>query len=90
MEENISETGKPLYDLVLDLNDEGRDRLWKYSRNKVGTQLLLIVDGVAIAAPRVRHELAQKTVTITQMPDKALIQDAIDDIRTSTGKVAAK
>ncbi|HEY3782056.1 MAG TPA: hypothetical protein VGL56_13305 [Fimbriimonadaceae bacterium] len=90
MDENTGNDGKPIYDLVLDLTDEGRNRLWQYSRNKVGTQLLLIVDGVAIAAPTVRHELAQSTVTITQMPDKSLIQDAIDDIRTSAGKVASK
>lgn len=80
-----TDSGKTVYDLVLDLSDEGRDRLWKYSRHRSGTQLLLIVNGVAIAAPFVRHELEQKEVTITQMVDPDLVDDAVSTIK-SVGK----
>jgi len=81
-----TDSGKTVYDLVLDLTDEGRDRLWKYSRHRVGTQLLLIVNGVAIAAPFVRHELEQKEITITQMVDPDLVDDAVDTIRKASKK----
>ncbi len=77
--------GEQLTDLVIELSDEGRKRLWQYSRRRVGSQLLLIVDGVAIAAPRIRHELAQGELVITQMPDQVLVQDAVDAINTKSG-----
>ncbi len=82
---NYEARGEDLNDLTIELNDEGRKRLWQYSRRRVGTQLLLIVDGVAIAAPRIRHELAQGELQITQMPDKVLVQDAVDAINSKTG-----
>lgn len=81
-----TDAGKTVYDLVLDLTDEGRDRLWKYSRHRTGTQLLLIVNGVAIAAPFVRHELEQKEVTITQMVDPDLVDDAVTTIKAASKK----
>ena len=74
-----------LNDLTIELTDEGRKRLWQYSRRRVGTQLLLIVDGVAIAAPIIRHELAQGELQVTQMPDKVLVQDAVDAINRKSG-----
>jgi SecD-like export protein len=67
-------------DLTIELTDEGRRRLWKYSRDKVGTQLLLIADGVAIEAPRIQHVLAEGELTITQMRDKELVRQAVDMI----------
>lgn len=79
-----TDAGKTLYNLVLDLNDEGRDRLWKYSRHQVGKQLLLIVNGVAIAAPFINHELEQKEVTITQMVDPDLVDDAVSTIKEAS------
>ena len=82
--------GKKFYDLDLDLTEEGRERLWQYSRHKVGTQLLLIVDGVAIAAPRVQHELAQSTITITQMEDPDLVDDAVTAIKDSRKAITEK
>jgi hypothetical protein len=85
-EEVPTDSGKTVYDLVLDLTDEGRDRLWQYSRHRSGTQLLLIVNGVAIAAPVVRHELAQKQVTITQMIDPDLVDDAVNTIKQASKK----
>ncbi len=81
-----TDQGKTLYDLVLNLTDEGRDRLWQYSRHRVGTQLLLVVNGVAIAAPKVRHELAQSQVSITQMVDPDLVDDAVTTIKAASRK----
>ena len=82
---SYEERGEKLNDLTIELTDEGRKRLWQYSRRRVGSQLLLIVDGVAIAAPRIRHELAQGELQITQMPDKVLVQDAVDAINKNPG-----
>ena len=74
-----------LNDLTIELTDEGRQRLWQYSRKRVGSQLLLIVDGVAIAAPRIGHELAQGELQITQMPDRILVEDVVNAINKKTG-----
>lgn len=69
---------RELTDLTLSLTDEGRDRLWKYSHKRPGFQLMLVVDGVAIAAPRISHELSQSVVTIRQLPDESLVREAVD------------
>jgi len=76
----------PLYDLTIGLSDEGRRRLWAYSRGRTGAQLLLISNGVAIAAPRIRHELATSDLTITQMHDKSLLDDMIETLHASGTK----
>ena len=67
-----------MFDLSVDVSDEGRRRLWKYSKERVGTQLLLVADGIPIAAPRIQHELAQDSLTITQMEDEVLVRDAVE------------
>lgn len=69
---------RELTDLTISLTDEGRDRLWKYSHKRPGFQLMLVVDGVAIAAPRISHELSQSVVTIRQLPDESLVREAVD------------
>jgi hypothetical protein len=69
-----------LHDLRIDLTEEGRRRLWQYSKNRVNGQILLIAEGLPIAAPRIRHELAQSQLTITQMADEVLLRDAVDAI----------
>ncbi|AIE86433.1 hypothetical protein OP10G_3065 [Fimbriimonas ginsengisoli Gsoil 348] len=71
-------------DLTVEMTDEGRQRLWKYSHDKVGTQILLVADGVAIEAPRIQHVLAEGELTITQMRDKVLVKDAVDKINKHT------
>lgn len=71
-----------LYNITLDLKDEGRRRMWAYSRGRVGAQLLLASNGIAIAAPRIRHELVQSELTITQMRDKTLLDDMIETLRS--------
>lgn len=71
---------RDLSDLVINLTEEGRMRLWKYSSEHTKFQLLLIVDGVAVAAPRITTELAESSIRITQLPDKDIAQDAVNQI----------
>jgi hypothetical protein len=69
---------RDLNDITINLTDEGRKRLWKYSHGRSGFQLLLVVNGVAIAAPRISHELSQSDVTVSQLPDESLVKEAVD------------
>ncbi len=80
MQEVPASDGKKRYDVTLDLSDEGRRRLWQYSRRNVGSQLLLVADGAAVAAPRIQHELAAGDVTIKQLPDETLATDLVDAV----------
>jgi len=68
----------PVYDITIELTDEGRKRLWQFSEDRIGTQIMLINNGVAIAAPRINHELAQGELTITQLKDKRLVEEVVD------------
>jgi hypothetical protein len=67
-----------VFDLTINLTDEGANRLWKYSKGKVGSQLLLVSDNVPIAAPRIQHELSENVLTISQMHDQILVDQAVD------------
>jgi hypothetical protein len=69
--------GEEACDVKIGLNEEGRMRLWKYSHDNQGFQLLFIVDTVAIAAPRITTELAESQVTIRRVPSKDLVADAV-------------
>lgn len=80
--------GKPLHDLTLDLNDEGRRRLWKYSKRRVGDQLLLVSNGIAIAAPRIQQPLMESELTITKMPDQTTLDDFLDTFHKVKNKTA--
>lgn len=80
----VTQNGKPLFNLTIDLSEEGQKRLWKYSRERPGFQLLLIVDGIAIAAPKMNGELSRDEVTITQLPDEGLVKDAVDQMNHNT------
>lgn len=76
-----SESAKgTIYALVITLNDEGRKRLWQFSRDRVGDQLLLTVDGVAIAAPRIEHGISSGEIEISGLADESLVQDAVAKI----------
>ncbi|MBV6457550.1 MAG: hypothetical protein HONBIEJF_00663 [Fimbriimonadaceae bacterium] len=71
--------------LSIQVNDEGKRRLWKYSMDHKGVQILLVANGVAIAAPRIATELTGSDFTIDRMPDEDLLKDAvkmINDART--------
>ncbi len=70
--------GEEACDVSIGLTDAGRMRLWKYSHEHRGFQLLFIVDTIAIAAPRITTDLAESTVTIRRVPSKDLVADAIE------------
>lgn len=82
--------GHTLCDLTVDLTDEGRQRLWKFTKDRVGDQILLVADDVAIAAPRIEHELALSEFTVTQMPDEILVKEAIQSIQAAKGGQVAQ
>lgn len=75
-----------LYDLTMDLTDEGRRRLWQFSKTRVGNQLLVVADGVGIAAPVIDHELAMGELTVTQLPDDRLLRNAVEIIKARSSK----
>lgn len=64
--------------ITLGLTDEGKMRLWKYSHENLGFQLLVTVRGVAVAAPRIQTELSSTEVKLTQLPSKSLVQETVD------------
>ncbi len=81
-----SQSGARHSNLHLSLNDEGMKRLWKYSRDNRGFQVLLTVDGIPMAAPRFRNELITHEVTINQLADARIAQDAADAVNQSQPK----
>ncbi|MBX3118038.1 MAG: hypothetical protein KF784_03165 [Fimbriimonadaceae bacterium] len=81
MTERKLSDGRTVYDIDLDLTEEGRMRLWQYSLNRVGAQLLFIWDGNAIAAPAVQHELSQTTVTVKGVGDYRLAKATVDTLK---------
>jgi hypothetical protein len=81
-----SPNGKPLYKLNISLNDEGRRRLWQYTRNRVGDQILLTSDGVGIADARIQQPLMGGNVTITNMTDHNLLDDFIANLKSAKGE----
>ncbi len=93
-EEYDSSDGTKLYKINLHLTNDGRYRLWRYSKLlredryriwefykwKDRGQLLFVVNGTAIAAPWVEHELSSRTVSITRLQDLELVKEAVDTI----------
>lgn len=75
-----SESRKISSDITINMTHEGHFRLWKYSRQNPGFQLLFVVDGVAVAAPRIGSELAQSSVTIKRVGSELLAKDSVDRI----------
>lgn len=73
------------YDVTLEVTEEGRKRLWRYSRENPGFQLLFTTDGVAIGAPIISGELMSKSVKMSQMPDEGLVKEAVDAISNAKG-----
>lgn len=71
------------YNITVGLTNEGRMRLWKYSREYPGFQLLFIVNDVAVAAPRIQTALNQRSVTITQLSHERMVRSAVDAINQS-------
>jgi hypothetical protein len=79
-EEKRTSDGKPMFDLVLNLTDEGRQRLWQYSKRNPRAQLLVTWEGIAIAAPRIQGELPLSRVTVSQLFDEGLVRDTVNAI----------
>jgi hypothetical protein len=75
--------GKQMHNLVLHLTDEGRQRLWQYSKRNPNAQLLVTWEGIAIAAPKIQGELALSRVTVSQLADETLVRDAVEAINRS-------
>lgn len=75
-----------VYSLIISLTDEGTKRMWQFSNDRVGDQLLLTVNGVAIAAPFIDHALSSNELEITRMEDESLVQDAVDTINERRAK----
>jgi len=69
-----------LSDITLRLTEDGKKRLWKYSHDNPGFQLLFTENGVAIAAPRIKTELAENEVKLTRVASKELVEDAVNAI----------
>ncbi|MCL6624696.1 MAG: hypothetical protein K6T17_08805 [Fimbriimonadales bacterium] len=65
------------YTITLNLNEEGRMRLWRYTHENPGCQLLFVVNGVAIAAPFVKQEMKYSTAEITNITDEDLVDEAL-------------
>ena len=72
--------GNEIFTIHLKMTEEGRKRLWKYSRKKKGSNLLVVVNGVAIAAPKITTELAGKQLDLTDLREKRLVEDAVKQI----------
>ncbi|GIV02510.1 MAG: hypothetical protein KatS3mg015_1340 [Fimbriimonadales bacterium] len=70
-----------LYSLQLSLTDEGRLRLWQYTRRHGNPQLLFAVDGVAIAAPIVQHEMKYSVAEILNVSDEVDARKAVQVIK---------
>ena len=66
--------------LQIELTPEGADRMWSFSRGRVGTQLLVVANGIAIAAPRIGHELSASSLQVDKLQDEVLVRDAVDMI----------
>jgi hypothetical protein len=77
---------KKRYDIRINLTEEGRRRLWKYSTDRVGSHVLLIVNGIAVAAPKISHELTQSELTIGGMEDQVLAREAVDELNAGLKK----
>lgn len=74
------------YAITLETSGDSRDRLWQYTHRRPGAQLLLVSNGVAIAAPVVRHQIKYSTVEITGISEKKLAEEALRFIEAASKK----
>jgi hypothetical protein len=73
--------GKSQHNMTIKLNEDGRRRLWQYSAKHRGEQLLIVWNGIAIAAPRMDQAIPFADVQIKQISDQGLIEDTLDAIK---------
>ncbi len=78
------------YNLHLHLHEEGRKRLWQYTAKNPNCQLLLVVKGMAIAAPIVKGQMKYATASITNIAEKELAQMAVDAIESKNIRAERK
>jgi hypothetical protein len=80
------EDGKgDIYTITLETTGDSRDRLWQYTYRRPGAQLLLVSNGVAIAAPVIQHQIKYSTVQITGISEKKLAEEALRFIEAASG-----
>jgi hypothetical protein len=72
---------RSLFALRLTLTDDARYRLWKYTRGKRRLQLLFAVDGIAVAAPTVQHEMKYSVAEILNVSDEVDARTAVQVIK---------
>lgn len=72
------------YTLTLGVTDDARKSLWQYSRGTKGFELLLVVDGVAVAAPRITTELSGKEIQIKGLTDEGLVRRTQETVQSVT------
>lgn len=75
-----------VFTLVFKLSEEGKKRIWQFTRDRVGSQLLVVVNGVAIAAPRIDHGINGDEVEINNLEDESMIQETIDTLKEQQAK----
>jgi len=85
--EEREQSGKTVADIRIHLTDEGRKRMWQYSRKNRGSQLLVIGEnGIAIAAPRIESEITTGEVIINSVPNPSLAAELVETIKSYTKK----
>ncbi|MBX3112181.1 MAG: hypothetical protein KF857_09245 [Fimbriimonadaceae bacterium] len=77
-----SNDGKTFADLTIQLTDDGRMRLWKYSHGHQAFHLMFVVNGIPLAAPKINTELSSNEITIKQLPNESLAKEAADFINS--------
>lgn len=78
----VKEGDSVSYNLKIILTKEAKDRLWKYS-SEGGETILVVADGVPIAAASIGTELASQELLIRQISDKSLLEDAVKLVQKS-------
>jgi hypothetical protein len=73
------------YTIEIETDETSRDRMWQYTYRRPGSQLLLVSNGVAIAAPVVRHEIKFSTVEISGITERRLAEEALQFIKEAAG-----
>lgn len=86
VEEVTLNDGKKDYDLLLRLTDEGRKRLWQFSRRNKGAQILIVWNGNAIAAPTIKGDLSGREVRITRIGNEDLARETAAAINENEGE----
>ncbi len=78
------------YDLHLDINPEGRGRLWRYSELFGGRTVLVLVDDAAIEGSKLSQGMNVSHFTITELKDKRRVAQAVQLINERAGRKSAQ